>query len=155
MQRPTVSYLGRTESTQQFHQDCLCCQTKPMIYAAILFNIHCDSKSFTREFTLQRRQTLLNSLKGKVSFELTSKTSVRKLQSTYYSSQITLGSKLIFKKIKIICLFTNFIANCYRDVAGDSWGTKLHAGPPVRSLCLSNCQESQICPVLKIGRAHV
>lgn len=121
MQQPTVSYLERTESTQQFHQDFPCCQTKTaMIHAAILFSIHHDSKSFIGDFTPQCRQTLLISMKGKLSFELASKTSVRKLWSIYHSSQITLEGKIILKK-KSINFFANSTANCYTGVAEGYW----------------------------------
>lgn len=109
MQQPTLSYLERTESTQQFHQGFPCCQTKTtMIHAAILFSIHHDSELPSGKFTLQCRQTPLNLMKGESSFKLVPK-------SIYHCSQIMLERKLIWKK-KNHHLFTNSIAKCHRDV---------------------------------------
>lgn len=64
-----------------------------MIHAAILFSIHHDSELPSGKFRLQCRQIPLNLMKGKLSFELVSK-------SIYHCSQIMLERKQILKKIK-------------------------------------------------------
>lgn len=137
MQQPTLSYLERTESTQQFHQGFPCCQTKTtMIHAAILFSIHQDSELPSGKFTLQCRQTPLNLIKGESSFKLVPK-------SIYHRSQIMLERKLIWKK-KII-IYSQILLQNATGMRGRR--IQLHRGPQSEVVTL-DCQESKTCPVL-------
>lgn len=108
----------------------------------MLFSIHHDSKSFIGEFTLQSRQTLLNLMKGKLSFELASKTSVRKLWSIYHSSQITLEGKLILKKKKKLVYSQIPLQN-----ATEMWQEANGEYTPIRSVHPSDQQQQDLpCP---------